>query len=218
MRRDQGLEVLARLERRDGEHVRPAEVGALAVRPERRLHARVRHLHPLGADAEPLDDVAARVLGVDEDEVGGARRVRVLGAVHGGRLRRHPLRKAQRDEVVDGRRADAARLGRVHPVRVVEDVEAAEKALERGPAEPAPGVAPALRERQRHEPELDVDPVERARDRLPPGGARGRERDDLVRSARGLDEPGQRAADVVADPRQRVRQRRDVVDDPHGAT
>ena len=217
MRGDERLEVLARLERRDREHVRAAEVGALAVRPERLLHTRVRDLDPLGPDAEPLDDVAARVLGVDEDEVGRARRVRVLGAVHRRRLRRHPLRKAQRHEVVDGRRADAAGLRRVHPVGVVEDVEAAEEALERGPAEPAPRVAPALRERQRHEPELDVEPVERARDRLPPGGARRRERDELVLPARRLDEPGERAADVVADaPSAECDKRRDVVDDPHG--
>ena len=216
MRGDERLQVLARLERRHGEHVRPAEVGTLPVRPEDLLHARICDLHPLRPDTEPLDDVASGVLGVDEDEIGRARRVRVLGPVHRGRLRRHPLGEAQRHEVVDGRGADAAGLRRVHPVGVVEDVEVAEDALERGAAEPAPGIAPALRERQRHEAELDVEPVERTRNRPAAGRARRRERDDLVRPGRRLDEPGERAADVVADAGQRMRERADVVDDPHG--
>ena len=52
------LEVLPRLERRDRQHVGPAELGALAVRPELRLQAGPRDANPLGRDAEPLDDVA----------------------------------------------------------------------------------------------------------------------------------------------------------------
>ena len=94
--------------------------------------------------------------------------------------------------------------------------ETADEALQRRPADPAPGVAPALREGQRHELELDVDAVERARDRASPGRARGRESNELVRTCRGLDEAGERAADVIADTRQRMRERADVVDDPHG--
>ena len=77
--------------------------------------------------------------------------------------------------------------------------------------------APALGERERDEPELDVEPGERARDRAAAVGARGREGDDLVPPRRRLDEPAERAADVVADAGERVRERRDVEDDPHGA-
>ena len=128
---DERGQVLARLERGDGEHVRPAEVGALPVGAERLLHAGIRDLDPLRRDAEPLDDVAARVLRVDEDEVTGAGRVRVLGAVHRACLLRHPLGVPDRHEVVHGRRADATGLGRIHPVGVVEDVERAQEALER---------------------------------------------------------------------------------------
>ncbi len=186
------------------EHVGPAELGALAVRPELRLQARPRDANALGRDAEPLDDVGARVVGVDEDEVARARGVGVLGVVHRLRLRRRPLGKAQRHEVVDRRRAHPARLRRVHPVGVVEDVEPADDALQRGPAEPAPGVAPALGEGERDEPELDVEPGERARDRAAAVGARGREGDELVPPRRRLDEPAERAADVVADAGQRV--------------
>jgi hypothetical protein len=100
----------------------------------------------------------------------------------------------------------------------MEDVEAADDALERRLSDPAPRVAPALREGERHELELDVDPLKGLRDRLPAGRARGCEGDDLVAPRRGLHQSGERAAHVVAHPGERVRERRDVVDDPHGAS
>src|SRR5581483_117446 len=45
VRVDEDAEVLARLERRDGEHVRASEVTARAVRPERRTDARRSYVH-----------------------------------------------------------------------------------------------------------------------------------------------------------------------------
>ena len=69
------------------------------------------------------------------------------------------------------------------------------------PLQAAPGRAPAVRERQEADPRLDVDARERLRDRPLPGRARRREGDDLVAPAGRLDEPRERAADVVADAR-----------------
>ena len=47
--------------------------------------------------------------------------------------------------------------------------------------------------------------------------ADGAERDDLVRASSGRQHPAQRAEDVVADARSRMREGRDVVRDSHGA-
>ena len=57
----QRLEFLPRLEGRDRQDVWPAELGALAVRPELRLEAGPGDAHALRSDAEPLDHVGARV-------------------------------------------------------------------------------------------------------------------------------------------------------------
>ena len=140
----------------------------------------------------------------------------VLGAVHRLGPPLHPLRETQRHEVVHHRRAHAGALRRVHPVGEVEHVERSQEALGRRPLRAAPGRAPAVRERQEADLQLDVDPRERLGNRLFPARARRRERDDLVPPAGRLDEPRERAADVVADPAQRMRQRRDVEGDPHG--
>ena len=60
-------------------------------------------------------------------------------------------------------------------------------------------------------------PANAARIRSGPREAGRRERHDLVLSGGGLDETAERAADVVADPERRVRERRDVERDPHDA-
>ena len=53
---------------------------------------------------------------------------------------------------------------------------------------------------------------------LPREHAHGREGDDLVLRPSGLGQPAERAPQVVADPRTRVRERRCVDDDAHGAS
>ena len=142
--------------------------------------------------------------------------LRVLGAVH---------RRASSASPTPGSGAGRGRgpssRGRRRPAADTSSRRSGGRRSRRGSArapaaEPAPGVAPALREGQRHEPELDVEPVERTRDRLAPARARRRERDDLVLARARLDEPGERAADVVADARPRMRERADVEHDPHG--
>ena len=75
---DERLEVLARLERRDGEEVRRAEVGRRPVGRELGPRRRMSDVDTPLRHAEHLDDVAARVLGVHEDEVAGLGRVPVL--------------------------------------------------------------------------------------------------------------------------------------------
>ena len=69
MRLDERAEVLARLERRHGEDVVAAELGADAVAHEDGVHPRVARLHALLRHAEQLDDVARRELRVREDDV-----------------------------------------------------------------------------------------------------------------------------------------------------
>ena len=65
--------------------------------------------------------------------------------------------------------------------------------------------------------QLDVDPGERGADPVRAADARRREGDDLVRSARDLDEAAERALHVVPDPEERMAQRADVERDPHRA-
>ena len=135
------------------------------------------------------------------------------------RPRVHPLGEAQRDEVVDDRRAHAAALARVHPVREVEDVERAGEALDGRDACTAPERAPEVRRGgKRDETALDRDAVERLLEPLPREHADRREGDDLVLGARCLGQPAQRAAQVVADPGARVGERRCVDDDAHGGS
>ena len=212
---DERREVLARLERRDGEHVRTPEVVALAVRGEGSVDARVGDVDALARDAERLGDVVAGEARVDDHDVARARRVRVLRRVHAPRPRVHPLGEVHRHEIVDHRRADAGPLRRVHPVAEVEHVEVADDALRRRPAEPAPGRPHRMRGGQDGQPALDGDPVERPLDLPLSLPARRRERDEVVPA--GLGEAEERAADVVADAGARMRERRDVDDDPHPA-
>ena len=214
---DERREVLARLERRHGEDVVAAELGLRAVAREDVVDSGQRHPHAILGHAEQLDDVARGERRVREDEVARARRVPVLRRVHAARAALHPLRMAQRHEVVDRRRADPSALRRIHPVREVEHVDRAEEALDARPAEPAPALAPEVREGEELERELDGDALERGGDRLLPLRARGREGDDLVLAGGCLGETRQRPAEVRADPRPRMRERRDVEGDPHGS-
>ena len=118
----QRLEVLARLERGEAEHVRPAELGTFAVRLCTRRHARRGDADPLARHAQVLLHIAAGVGRVDEDEVAfcGARE---LVAVHRACARCHPLRMQERHEVVHHRRPDPTPLRRHHPVAEMEDVD-----------------------------------------------------------------------------------------------
>ena len=120
----------------------------------------------------------------------------------------------ERHEVVDHRRADTAALRRIHPVAEVEDVEGADDVLERRPAEPRPRGAQRMRGRHDRQAPLRSHAVERALDHPPAGPRHRREGDDVVRAS--LCQAEQRSADVVADARPRMGQRRDVDDDLHG--
>jgi hypothetical protein len=175
------------------------------------------HAHALARHAEQLDHVVGGELRVREDHVARSRRVAVLGAVHPPGARMDPVGEAERDEVVDHRRADAGALRRVHPVREVEHVEAADEPLCRRPAETAPRRAPRVGERQPADAPRNRNPVQRLGDHARSGGARRREGDDLVLVSGHLDQTGQRPADVVADARSLMRERRDVERDLHGA-
>jgi hypothetical protein len=97
----------------------------------------------------------------------------------------------------------------------VERVEPADEPLGGRPTETAPRPAHRVREGQRHDPPLCVDPVQRGVEAVAAAEGRRRERDELVFPAGRLRHPPQRAADVVADAGPRMRQRTDVVDDPH---
>ena len=190
MRLDEHLQVLPRLERRDGEDVRDAEVGRRPVDAVDGLRCGMRDADPLGGHAEGLRHVASRVRRVHEDDVAGRGGVSVLAAVHRSRARGRPLGMMERHEVVDRRRADTRALRRVHPVREVQRVERAEEPLGSRTPEPAPGSAHRMREGQRPGSDLDVDPLERRADPLGAADARRREGDDLVPSRRCLGEPG----------------------------
>ena len=122
----------------------------------------------------------------------------------------------QRNEIVDHRRAHALTLRREHPVGVVEDVDGAEEALDRGAAETAPGLPPLVGEGQEPQPEGERQAGQNLGDPPHPLRAGRREGDDLVPPARDVAEPFERAANVVADSGQLVRERADVEGDPHG--
>jgi len=210
------LQVLPRLERGDGEDVGRPEVGGRPGGREDGFHPGRRDADPRGVDAEQLGHVGARERRVDEDDVAGARGVRVLAAVHRLRPLRRPRGKANGNEVVDRRRANPGPLWGIHPVREVKDVEAAEQPLCRRMAGHAPGGADRVRGRQRPGSHLHVESRKGLADPARAPQARRRERDDLVRSGAGLDHPAEGASDVVPDPGGRVGERADVEGDPHG--
>jgi hypothetical protein len=208
-------QVLARLVRSDGEDVRATQVGPLAVRSEARVDSGRSDDYPVFRDAEQLDDLAAREPRVDEDSVAGLRRVDVLRPVHSQRRRLDPVREAERDEVVDRRRAQAGALRGVHPVREVEDVERAEKPLDGQPSESAPCGAPGVGTGQQRQAQLDGQPIERGANQLTSPRPRRPEPNQLVPVLARLGEPSQHPAEVVTDSRSRTAKRRDVDNNSH---
>src|SRR5207244_3970293 len=73
VRLDERAEVLARLECRNAEEIRPLEVGPLALGAEARVEPWVRDAHPLRRHAQQLDGVPSGEVRVREEEVAGAR-------------------------------------------------------------------------------------------------------------------------------------------------
>ena len=124
VRLDEHVQILPRLEGRDREDVRRAEIGGRPVRAEDVLRRGMRDADPLARHAERRRDVPSGVRRVDEDDVARRGRVPVLATCIDLVLRGRPLGMVKRHEVVDRRRAHARALRRVHPVREVEDVEA----------------------------------------------------------------------------------------------
>ena len=159
-RRQQRLEVLAPLQRRDGEHYGPPRSRAGPSGRKDGRDPRRRHADPLSREAEKLDDLARRELGVDDDQVTGPGGMLVLAGVHPVGLRVHPVRMTERNEVVDRRRADTRPLRRVHPVGEVKDVQRARKPLDGTSSQPAPGRSPPMRLR-RNEDQAAARPARR---------------------------------------------------------
>ena len=180
--------------------------------PAPRPGARRRSVPP--ATPSVADDVVRRVRGVGEDDVAGASRIRVLACVHRHGSRRAPLRVMERDKVVDHRRP--------HPARCGGYIQSVKSRASNGPSSRSAAGCRARLHAVRTACEAGSGqsrgstPVPRA---LPdPGRARAgwsarRRRPRADPGRRG--EAGERAADVVADPRSGMRQRRDVDDDPH---
>ena len=215
VRVEQRREVLARLERRDRERVRPAEIDPRAAGRKTVVDARIRDVDLLLCDPERLVDVIAREPRVHHHDVARARRVDVLRAVHTARALVHPFRVMQGHEVVHHRRPDAAALGWIHPVAEVQDVETAEQHFRRRRAGPAPQGAHRMRSRKEGQPPLHSEAQQRRPNRSASTHARGREGEHLVHTGRRLDDAAQRPAHVVADACPLMRQGRDVDDDPH---
>ena len=165
---------------------------------------------------ERLDDVFRGELRVREHDVAPARLVRIRG-VHAHGPRMQFLGILQRPEVVDHRCAHPGALRRIHPVRELENVEATDEPLGRRPSEPAPGPARRVRERDGEKPLFRRHAVQRALEQRAAADADRTERDQIALARRGLGDPAQRAEDVVADARPRMREGRHVVGDPHGA-
>ena len=150
---------------------------------ERGVDAGRRYVHARRVEPERSDHIPTRVLGVDEHRV-AVLRVSILRRVHRVGARRDPFAMMQRDEVVDHRRPKPAPLWREHPVGVVEDVDRAEKALDRWTAHTAPGLPPVMRERQEAQLRRQGNSGERLRDAAQARRAGRSKRDHLVAISR----------------------------------
>ncbi len=204
----QHAEVLARLDRRHGQDVRAAEIGAVAPLGE---HLRRRRMRDRGMlDTEQLARLTCSVVRVADVHVGAS----TLGlcAVKPLRVTRRPLGEAQRHKVVDGRCAHARALWWVHPVGEVKDVKTAEPAFSRRMPEPRPRRAPAVCERQHRQPAFDVDPCERFLEAAFDTHRHRREGNDVGVV---LHETAQLSEQVRADTTAAVGERRDVDCDAH---
>ena len=209
---EQRLEVLPRLQRRNRQHVRPAQARALALARKDRRGRRMGHVDPRGLDIEQLLHLTRSERGVADDQVSGARSVTVLRGMHANGASVRPFGKPQGHEVVNRRCAHACALRRVHPIGEVEDVEAPEPPLSRRALQPRPGSSPRVRKRQHEQAPLHVDAAERLFDGSLSADGHRSEGDDVCAD---FDESSQRAEHVVADPGARVRQRRNVERDSH---
>ena len=98
----------------------------------------------------------------------------------------------------------------------MQDVEPAEQPLGRRRTGTAPQRPQGVCTRDDGQPALDLDACKRRLDLALSACAHRRERDERVLARRGLDQPEEGAAHVVAHARQLVRQGRNVDDDPHG--
>ena len=128
-----------------------------------------------------------------------------------------PFWVSQRTEIVDHRGADARPSRRHHPVCEVQHVRLTEEAFSRRASEPAPDRSHGVCERHGREAPSDRKVRQRQVEELPPTDADRAEGDQLVRSICRLHHALQGTEDVISDARARMRQRRDVVGDPHGA-
>ena len=122
----------------------------------------------------------------------------------------------QRPEVVDHGRADSTALRRLHPVCELQDVEVADEPLGCGTAECRPRAPDYMTEGNRDRLALEREIAECTLEGCTAADAHRTEGDELVVSVH-RKHSFQRAEDVVADARSRMRERRDVVGDPHGA-
>src|SRR6266536_1065146 len=114
-------------------------------------------------------------------------------------------------------RAVAGASRRDHPIREMQHVRVTEEPLRRWTPQPAPGCANRVSKWHRRDVPLDRKVRQSLVEQLPPANADRTEGDQLLRSVRRLHHPPQSAEDVVADARPRMRERRDVIRDPHGA-
>ena len=214
---DEGAEILAGLERRHREQVRPVAFRDGPVHTELRTHPRMGDQHPLPREAGRVREVVRGERRVGEDDVHVAAAFRYLRRVH--RAASRPVVHSgwwtgTRSWIVVAR--TPARWGGYIQSLKCNALERAEPPLGRRVSDHRPRGAPRVRERERHEPQLDVDPGERLRDDALPGGRGRRERDDVVTVlGRDLGEAAERAADVVVHPGSLVGQRADVEGDSH---
>ena len=177
----ESIEVLARLARREHQHVRALLFVARPFRRETLVHAGVGDDDALAQELQVLRHVVRRVLAVDHDHVASPRRVPVLGEVLPPGARVHQVGEVQRHEIVDQSRAHAVPLGRVHPVGEVEDVQRPREPLHWRVAGMAPGRSPEVRRgRQRDDALRDVEVAQRRLHRFTCPHADDAERDQLV--------------------------------------
>ena len=169
----------------------------------------------LRRDPEQVDHVALRELGVDEAEVARPSRVPVLA----------PCIRLVRPCTQSGKRIGTRSwiIVRAAPSAAADTSSRRSEARPeaRGSVRPAatracPRLAPVVGEGEEAQSRLHRNAGQSLGDPAQALGARRGKGDHLVRVACRLDEGGERAADVVADPRPWMGERRDVERDAHG--
>ena len=151
------------------QEVRPVVVAAITLRPEAGVDARIRDVDSLRRHAEQLLRLSP-VKAVDEDRI-AASRVAVLGGVH-CRVVPEPTRGSGsgpgRGPSLPGRP-----LRRIHPVRVVENVDRPREPLDRGPAQTPSRLGPEVREGEEPDSSFTSRPANAAGIAFSPGGLSG---------------------------------------------